>query len=329
MENTQSLKYTYFCHTRKVYTWIDHILSTDMDASNIVSCKIRDHDHGNVSDHLPLQLVTTVYLHEQKLHNNKDTSRYHLQWDNNENNVRYYNLVKEKLGGIELPVCTQDNAEHATTELLDKITEVLHNCARLAGCAVLKRFNPKPWWCPHLTQLRDKKKFWWNIWVCNGRPRDGVVFECWKGVKKLFRKYARSYSQSKVNTHCGKLNKLYLGRQQSSFWSMLKRQQSLTVTSSLTAEQFANHYSSIMTDDGHLTPRQKHITDLVCNHYENVCKSAFSDSFSITSNQVSEFIKLLKKGCSPGVDGVTSEHLYYANSEVLCRYHQVVLSNSL
>ena len=62
MYYSQSIKYTYFCHARNVHTWIDHILATDMETSNMKSCKIMDHDSGNVSDHLPLQLVTTINL---------------------------------------------------------------------------------------------------------------------------------------------------------------------------------------------------------------------------------------------------------------------------
>ena len=51
---------------------------------------------------------------------------------------------------------TGTKADDLATHLIDEITEVL--LAKLAGCATLKKLNPKPWWCPHLSQLRDNKK---------------------------------------------------------------------------------------------------------------------------------------------------------------------------
>jgi hypothetical protein len=268
-----------------------------------------------------------VDLYEQEDQTSKSSPKYHLQWDNADNNVRYCKLVKEKLADVQLPDLNQDNAEDVIMQLLDKITEILHTCAQLAGCAIPKRNTFKSWWCPHLSQLRDRKKFWWNIWVCNGRPREGIIYNCYKGVKRLFRKYARTYSQSKVDNHYDKLDGLFHNRCQSSFWSLLKKEQSSSTASSLAAEHFATYYSGIMTDDMDLTPQQEHITRLVVD-YSRQCE-AHNHETSITSSQVSDHIKLLKKGCSPGIDGVTSEHLYYANSEALCHYLQVVLTASL
>ena len=60
-----------------------------------------------------------------------------------------------------------------------------------AGCIQNRRYKSKPFWCPELSAARDKKRFWWQLWVQNGRPRSGEVFKCYKGVKKLFRGLCR------------------------------------------------------------------------------------------------------------------------------------------
>ena len=39
-------------------------------------------------------------------------------------------------------------------------------------------------WCPDQSQARDTNRFWWRLWLDNGRPRDGEVFKCYKNVKK-------------------------------------------------------------------------------------------------------------------------------------------------
>jgi hypothetical protein len=81
-----------------------------------------------------------------------------------------------------------------------------------------------------------------------------------------------------------------------------------------------------MSDDGLLTPQQEHIQHMVHKHYDKLCKSTNQPDPSITTDQISEYITHLKKGCSPGIDGITSEHLIHAKSNTLCHYLHIVLS---
>ena len=50
-----------------------------------------------------------------------------------------------------------------------------------------RSLKPKSYWCAELSMLRDKKRFWWHLWVCNDRPMTGSVYKIYKSVKKLFR----------------------------------------------------------------------------------------------------------------------------------------------
>jgi hypothetical protein len=54
MLNNSTNCFTYFCHKRSVYTWIDHVLCSDFDASSITNCSILEYVADNVSDHLPM-----------------------------------------------------------------------------------------------------------------------------------------------------------------------------------------------------------------------------------------------------------------------------------
>ena len=48
----QSVQYTYFCHARNVYTWIDLVLCFDYDAPSVHTCSILPLSPDNDSDHL-------------------------------------------------------------------------------------------------------------------------------------------------------------------------------------------------------------------------------------------------------------------------------------
>ena len=60
VESNQNVKHTFFCYSRNVFTWIDHILCLDRDKESVVSCKIIEHCDNNVSDHLPVQLKCNI-----------------------------------------------------------------------------------------------------------------------------------------------------------------------------------------------------------------------------------------------------------------------------
>ena len=50
----QNINYTHFQFTNNVYSWIDHIFTTDHCNIVVDDCVIIDHDIDNVSDHLPI-----------------------------------------------------------------------------------------------------------------------------------------------------------------------------------------------------------------------------------------------------------------------------------
>ena len=54
----QTVKYTYFQHETKAYTWIDHVLvSASMSDNQIVNCFIHEYNEHNISDHLPISFI--------------------------------------------------------------------------------------------------------------------------------------------------------------------------------------------------------------------------------------------------------------------------------
>ena len=183
-------------------------------------------------------------------------------------------------------------------------------------------YKPKKYWCPHLSQLRDKKKFWWSLWNDNGRPKQGQVYDCYKGTKKLFRKYCRYYMQNEVNSSFINLNSMYRERKMSCFWNGIKRLKRKRVNSSLQAQAFSDYYATVMQDNHDalsLTDSQQFVIDTVQRKFKESDGELSSPQITeITAEMVSKMIDGLNKSSSPGCDGVTAEHLLYGKSHVLC-----------
>ncbi len=95
--------------------------------------------------------------------------------------------------------------------------------------------KPKRYWCPELSKLRDRKRFWWTLWVDNGRPREGSVFSVYKDIKKALRRRSRYHvANQSMNEHY-KFYQMIQARCMTGFWNVINRRRSIQVKSSLTA----------------------------------------------------------------------------------------------
>ncbi len=212
------------------------------------------------------------------------------------------------------------------------LSNAMFSSAKEAGCVPKKQFfRPKRYWCPELSKLRDAKRFWWGLWVDNGRRRSGEVFKCWKGVKKLFRKLCRQRID-KVNTDFYTvLNDMYDRKNMSSFWRKMKqKRRKSSHNASMEADKLTAYYSSVMQDRDPLNLDQEAIKINVLDTYRAV--SMQNIDYNICPDKIHESISSLKRNSSPGLDGVSSEYFILGNSTQLCHclsslYSEMLRSN--
>ena len=164
------VQYTYFSHTNGHYSWIDHVFCRSSDSGKI-KCDIIPEESNNVSDHLPVRLEFTM--------TNYDKTPSHLyisnvpmfskpNWSNDKHNANFKNVLDRKLK--ELPEVTNSmweacNVQKYLDDRFTTINECMHSAAKETGCVPNKMLKPKAFWCPELSKLCDKNRFWWNIWV--------------------------------------------------------------------------------------------------------------------------------------------------------------------
>jgi len=225
--------FTYFCHTRNVYTWIDHVLCAEFDSVSITSCLILDHVAENVSDHLPI--CTQMIIPPLDKHPTGDyapqSGRSHdthspANWGNSNHNVLYKAILENQLSNLGEPNLSDMNSQTDAQAAIDKyicdINKAFHSSASEAGCVSTKHFKPKPYWCPELSELRNKKRFWWRLWGENGRPRSGAVFDCYKGIKRMFRSYSRKCMANVLTNKFSTFNNLFQKKKFGSFWKSIR-----------------------------------------------------------------------------------------------------------
>ena len=338
----QDINYTFFCHSRQAYTWIDHVLSTKSDLDCISQCKIITEDPCNVSDHLPVRLEFKVRICENTKAGPQNVKRqFHVppNWSSHTRNSKYCDILADKL--YKLGDCLSDtnlrafDVESIVNERLSDINEAIHSAAREAGCVPNKIHSPKSFWCPELTRLRDKKRFWWHLWVSAGRPRNGHVYVIYKSLKKEFRRICRHNAANKVARQMKIINNHFTNRNMRAFWGRLRQLQRGDVSSGLHPNDLASYYKTVMSDNGINRNDLEHakIEQFVKDKVYELNTGHDSNITHVNTEEVYLRIKKLNKGVSAGNDGITAEHLYYGLSTALCtslaNIYSIIISKSI
>ena len=329
----QSIDYTFFCDANNTHTWIDHCLSSKRDINKIVDCQIKSLDE-NLSDHLPI-VTTMSFPHASRpscKSNKTGIKKFpRVKWDNHNNNLLYKLYLEKRLTDLgQLYIASHSTGEVVQEEMddyMDKLCDVIHSAAEDAGCTNQQKYTPKPYWCPRLSELRDKKRFWWRLWVLNNRPRIGQVYECYKGVKKLFRKSFRQSVSNITDNHFQKLQNMYNKRNMRAFWNEIRNSKQAKVVSSVQPETFKDFYSGIMQESGHTTNIDEQILCDVDSFY--VKHSSYHNAHDVSRETINDLIDSMRHNASPGIDGLSAEHLQYGKCDTLCSILASVYSTIL
>ena len=321
----QSVDFTFFCYTAKHFTWIDHILCLNKDIDSIKQCAIIPHEFNNTSDHLPVLLQFSIKC--SSVNKNKSAiipkSRAIPNWSNSLRNDKYRDNLSERLEGLD-PILEKvtssvdkDNGMAIIDSRLELINNAIHEACIDAGCASKHPKTPKAYWCPELARLRDRKRFWWSLWISCDRPRNGPVFLVYKYLKKKFRKTSRYFINNIQAKQISDINHQFNGHNMKSFWNLLKRHQKKVVHSVLQPDNFADYYHDIMCDkEEDLDSAQLMIKDFVSEKLKDVMNSL--ETVYVSPCEIKKLVSSLKRGVSPGNDNICVEHLIHGASENFC-----------
>lgn len=324
LEYDQSVHYTYFCLKRNIFTWIDHALVTNNGKGSVTSCRIVPLQEGNLSDHLPVRVTFSIQCNPSKserVDKHEGNNFPRVFWGNNEKNEVYRSLLEAKLLAHPLAniseITRREEAEHIVSELTASVNIAMHEASAEAGCVKQRHYKPRVHWCPELGLLKDRKRFWWNMWKLNDRPRAGPVFECWKSIKKEFRRISRRCLNNVLEIRNNKQSALFRERKIGTFWNQLKRKRGGKVNTTLAANDFALHFETIMQNSDKLSEFQQNVTNDVEERYRRLCSQG-SFQCNVDSESIQSLIRSLPKNKSAGCDGITAEHLSYGLTDTLC-----------
>ena len=229
-------------------------------------------------------------------------------------------MLTEKLKEIGPPCFDKSciiNGQRVVDKYIEDVSNAMHQAAKEAGFTPAKVFPPKPYWCPELAYIRDRKKFWFHVWTQAGKPRDCQLYECYKGIKKLFRRVTRQCCNNIQSIGFSKINSYFYHNNMNNFWRRIKKVRNKKVNSNLEPGKFSEYYQRVMKGDLVLSREQDQFKDQIVEEFKLLSEHA---NTKLEPAFVSKLIYGLNNNSAPGIDDITAEHLLHGKSDVLFTY---------
>jgi len=159
-----------------------------------------------------------------------------------------------------------------------------------------------------------------------GRPAYGEAYECYKLARKTYRKVCRRAVNDKSRVLHKILNELCHTKRQGAFWNLIRKTKSQPINSeAITTEQLQDYFQRKFTAPDEESSFIQQAKDTVNKKYDKLCAPGLYNGV-ISENKIISLIKQLCMGCSPGIDGIKTEHLRYGIGTSLPLQLSIMLS---
>ena len=229
-----SIHHTYRHETLNQSKFNDHFLVSQdiLDNGAINKHFILDDGH-NPSDHLPLLLEITTNLSSTTAFSSDQTRRPRIDWKNvTEQNIADYSsrlqslLLQHQSPSFSFACestchCDNDICKEEIQKEYDFIRSCIINASnqlprkRSAGVA-------KDWWSPELSRLKSQSIDIQSLWIQEGRPRHGPIFNERLRVRAVYKNAIRCAKKAPKTAAWNRLHATLADEDSDAFWKTWK-----------------------------------------------------------------------------------------------------------
>lgn len=322
--NTDTDTYTYVSDAHGTCRWLDHCAVTEAAASTVTGVYVRYDAYS--SDHIPLVICCDIYVVSKKLvKTTLNSSLLGIIWGNRDNEVikQYTELCNNKLISIKCNLDCDNNAcsrkcfniEHR--KYIDRfyldVVSSIQKCAIDSGSVKRLKKRKIIGWNAHIKPIHTLYRQKFLQWASVGRPRTGPYYGEMSAARREFKSALRyvQHNQEKIKMEILARHNSEKNFQQ--FWKEVKKL-NLTKCLPISVEGKENH-----KDIANLFINLFNVTTVRNNNYNHDNDNRErrdSEVFQVTKEDIVDTLKSMKRGRSPGHDGLGIEHMIYAGQYI-------------
>ena len=222
--------FTYLNASTNVSSLIDHFIASEALCSSVMRYECLHIGH-NLSDHCPIILTLNVTAHQASGQSTRN-ARLRYSWHKaTENDIMVYKYtLSEILHTVELPFDVLGCQGYECVCNLELINvyynEIVNACLTAADCAIPKSGGGSrrlAGWVEHVKPYRDRSLMWFRMWLENGRPGAGVVYECMKKAKRDYKRVSRWVLRNQEKLTASKMADALLSKRERDFWTEVNK----------------------------------------------------------------------------------------------------------
>ena len=316
--------YSYVCSREDMqyYSWLDHVVSSS-DFHKCINSISMAYDMTD-DDHIPVIINLKVECLPDCTESTNSCSEK-INWDSmDEYNIKkYLNNTDRLLSKLNIPVdalcCGDLRCNHTShrdgiitffNDIMDSLSESSKHMLKVS-----KNYKNKPGWSDYVSDLYKYTREIRCMWLENGAPRQGHLFDELTRSKARF-KYAKRYIERNEDMlRKESLAKKHAQSNSKDFWSEIRtvNNSKMPLPSSIDNAKCPNDILQLWR--GHFN-----------NTFNCIPKQAHSQSFSldseynnvkVTNTEINDAINSLENNKSCGLDGIHAEHLKYASDRLI------------
>ena len=171
----------------------------------------------------------------------------------------------------------------------------------------------------HFKELHEAAREAYLLWRQTGKARQGIVYDLMRQSRSKFKYALRLCKNSKNKTVADKIAEQLYDKNDKDFWKEIKIAANCkiklpnVVGNAIGTEEISvmwyDYYKSIFNVVQDSSSGALHV-DLCRDQY------TFEGNMIVHPCEIDEIIKCLPGNKSPGLDGLTSEHMQYASSQI-------------
>ena len=323
--------YTYVSSAWGTTSWLDHVLCS-LDAKQCTGNFEVCYDYI-LSDHHPI--IGTIEVNIGTVHTadcNRTIANRRVAWGKLSPDVlrRYTENTEAGLASMRIPngvKCTDPNCQNAShADEIDvfygDICKVLSKASAdlsSSSCGGTDHNRNVVGWNEQVKELHEAAREAYLLWRQTGKARQGIVYDLMRQSRSKFKYALRLCKNSKNKTVADKIAEQLYDKNDKDFWKEIKIAANCkiklpnVVGNAIGTEEISvmwyDYYKSIFNVVQDSSSGALHV-DLCRDQY------TFEGNMIVHPCEIDEIIKCLPGNKSPGLDGLTSEHMQYASSQI-------------